>query len=111
MIKNIKINPFKKGSLLGFVTVTFELKDGTELVVSGYKLMKTDKGAFVGAPSQKSGETWIQTVYPAKNTKEFNAKLLELTIAEYKKLASETEAPAPPPKKTSPFDLGDDLPF
>lgn len=98
-ITNVKINLFNKknNNLKAFVQVELD----SELVLTGIKLVKGNKGLFLGMPSQKwdSDEEYHDIYFPI--TGEFREELTEAVIDAYKQAKKEEEEEEEAPKKKS----------
>ena len=96
-ITNVKINLFNKknNNLKAFVQVELD----SELVLTGIKLVKGNKGLFLGMPSQKwdSDEEYHDIYFPI--TGEFREELTEAVIDAYKQAKKEEEEEEEAPKK------------
>ena len=96
-ITNVKINLFNKknNNLKAFVQVELD----SQLVLTGIKLVKGNKGLFLGMPSQKwdSDEEYHDIYFPI--TGEFREELTEAVIDAYKQAKKEEEEEEEAPKK------------
>ena len=98
-ITNVKINLFNKknNNLKAFVQVELD----SELVLTGIKLVKGNKGLFLGMPSQKwdSDEEYHDIYFPI--TGEFREELTEAVVEAYKEAKKEEDEEEAPKKKKS----------
>ena len=98
-ITNVSVRLFNKknNNLKAFVQVELD----SELVLTGIKLVKGNKGFFLGMPSQKwdSDEEYHDIYFPI--TGEFREELTEAVIEAYKEAKKEEDEEEAPKKKKS----------
>lgn len=98
-ITNVSVRLFNKknNNLKAFVQVELD----SELVLTGIKLVKGNKGFFLGMPSQKwdSDEEYHDIYFPI--TGEFREELTEAVVDAYKQAKKEEEEDDAPKKKKS----------
>lgn len=96
-ITNVSVRRYNqpKNNLKGFAQVTLD----DELVLTGIKIVKGNKGLFVSMPSTywESDENYHDIFFPI--TKEFRAELQEEILEAYKDAADEDEKPKKKSKK------------
>ena len=96
-ITNVSVRLFNKknNNLKAFVQVELD----SELVLTGIKLVKGNKGFFLGMPSQKwdSDEEYHDIYFPI--TGEFREELTEAVVDAYKQAKKEEEEEDEAPKK------------
>lgn len=96
-ITNVSVRRYNqpKNNLKGFAQVTLD----DELVLTGIKIVKGNKGLFVSMPSTywESDENYHDIFFPI--TKEFRAELQEEILEAYKDAADEDEKPKKRSKK------------
>ena len=98
-ITNVSVRLFNKknNNLKAFVQVELD----SELVLTGIKLVKGNKGFFLGMPSQKwdSDEEYHDIYFPI--TGEFRETLTEAVVEAYKEAKKEEDEEEAPKKKKS----------
>jgi DNA-binding cell septation regulator SpoVG len=101
----LKVEKFLPGEW-GKVVAFFDVRTKDGFLIKGFKLITTDKGTFVGFPSQRAGAEWKQTVYGTKKSKE---RLLTLALAAQAKHRENADNGAPAAAWQQPID--DDIKF
>ncbi len=91
------------------VKAFFSVRTDDGFLISGFKLITTEKGTFVGFPSERAGAGYRQTVYGSKKSKE---KVLTLVLAKRARLSGNTDNGAPAANWKPPiekkFSFGDE---
>ena len=98
-ITNVSVRRYNqpKNNLKGFAQVTLD----DELVLTGIKIVKGNKGLFVSMPSTywESDEGYHDIYFPI--TKEFRAELQEEILEAYEEASDDDEKPKKKAKKST----------
>lgn len=81
----VKVLANKDSKIKGFVTITFD----NQIVVHGIKVLEGEKGLFLGFPSKKKDDKYVDIIHPI--SEDVRKSITDIVIAKFNEVAKQNE--------------------
>lgn len=81
----VKVSTNKDSKVKGFVTITFD----NQIVVHGIKVLEGERGLFLGFPSKKKDDKYVDIIHPI--SEDVRKSITDTVIAKFNEVAKQSE--------------------